>query len=350
MNPKLLSFDPPKKSRNVVKIIGIGKEGINIVMYLNELCIGGVEMFTCDPDETLRSVKPKRKTKNAPGSHMENAGNDEADVNIPFSLSDRVNETRDILNNGSKLLIIIACFQETTDSVHSINYAKLSRESGILTLALIGITGTPAQQQRGTLMSPDVKQLEQVTDSMLLINFEIQSEFKSKSLNKDMNFGSWVLAQAAKSISELVTVVGYICMDFEYIRKVMQNSGLFVLGMGTASGPSRAIRATEEALRSPLLNGYNINESNDLLLYFSSGHEEITMDEVYEVTEFLKKSAAIPGDLLWGNGFDRTLGNAIRIIIFGTGITKCFTDRRVTPTISYLRQDRNHDGREELVV
>ncbi|MCK9204822.1 MAG: hypothetical protein M0P58_10380 [Bacteroidales bacterium] len=336
MNLKLLSFDPPKKSRNVVKIIGIGKEGTNIVMYLNELFICGVELFTCDPDETLKSVKPFRKTKNTFMFPIDNNINEWADVNIPFSLTDHVNATREILNNGSKLLIIIACFQETTDSVYSINYAKLSRELGILTLALIGIMGIPTQQQWGPLLTLDPKQLEQFTDSLLLINFGILSKFQSTSFFNDMKVGSWILAQAAKSISELVTVVGYICMDFEDIRKVMQNSGLCVLGMGTASGHSRAIRATEEALHSPLLNGYDINESNDILLYFSSGHEEITMDEIYEVTEFLKKSATIPRDLLWGNGFDRTLGDAIRIIIFGTGINKFYTDRRATPTISFL--------------
>jgi len=128
-----------------------------------------------------------------------------------------------------------------------------------------------------------------------------------------------VLTTAAKGIAEIITVAGYINVDFEDVKTVMKNSGVAIMGTGVASGPNRAQLAVEEALNSPLLDNNDINGAGNLLLYISSGKEEITMDEVTEITDYIQEKTKSNGDVIWGNGFDESLDDKISVTIIATG-------------------------------
>ena len=114
-----------------------------------------------------------------------------------------------------------------------------------------------------------------------------------------------ILATAAKGIAEIITVPGYINVDFADVETVMRNSGVALMGTGIASGVNRAIIAVEEALNSPLLNNNDILGARNILLNITSGSEEITMDEIGEITDFIQEKAGNSADLIWGNGVDQ---------------------------------------------
>jgi cell division protein FtsZ len=131
-----------------------------------------------------------------------------------------------------------------------------------------------------------------------------------------------VLATAAKGIAEIITVPGYINVDFADVETVMRKSGLALMGTGVASGKDRATEAVEQALNSPLLNNNDIRGAKNILLNITSGTHEVTMDEVGKITDYLQNKAGFEADLIWGNGKDENLGEEISVTLIATGFGK----------------------------
>jgi cell division protein FtsZ len=131
-----------------------------------------------------------------------------------------------------------------------------------------------------------------------------------------------VLATAAKGIAEIITVPGYINVDFADVETVMRKSGLALMGTGIANGKDRATEAVEQALNSPLLNNNDIRGAKNILLNITSGTHEVTMDEVGKITDYLQNKAGFDADLIWGNGKDETLGEEISVTLIATGFGK----------------------------
>jgi cell division protein FtsZ len=130
-----------------------------------------------------------------------------------------------------------------------------------------------------------------------------------------------ILTTAAKGIAEIITVPGYINVDFADVETVMRNSGVALMGTGIASGVNRAVIAVEQALNSPLLNNNDITGARNILLNITSGIEEITMDEIGDITDFVQEKAGNSADLIWGNGVDEALGDKISVTIIATGFS-----------------------------
>ncbi len=128
-----------------------------------------------------------------------------------------------------------------------------------------------------------------------------------------------MLAVGAKGIAEIITVNGYINVDFADVQTVMTNSGVAIMGSGRASGENRAIRAIETALASPLLNNNDISGAKNILLNITSGTKEVTMDEISQITEYIQSTASNDIDLIWGNGVDPKLSDEVNVTIIATG-------------------------------
>jgi cell division protein FtsZ len=124
---------------------------------------------------------------------------------------------------------------------------------------------------------------------------------------------------AAKGIAEIITVAGYINVDFEDVRTVMQNGGTAIMGSAVAEGEERATKAVSQALASPLLNDNDIRGAKYILLNITSGEDEISMDEIDEITDYIQNETGYSADLIWGNGKDENLGNKICVTIIATG-------------------------------
>ena len=128
-----------------------------------------------------------------------------------------------------------------------------------------------------------------------------------------------VLATAAKGIAEIITVSGYINVDFADVETVLTNSGVAIMGTGTAEGENRAVKAIEQALTSPLLNDNDLRGTENILLNITSGSEEITMDEISEIMDFIYSEVETSPNIIWGTGIEEDLGNEISVTIVATG-------------------------------
>ncbi|RLD36714.1 MAG: cell division protein FtsZ, partial [Bacteroidetes bacterium] len=141
-----------------------------------------------------------------------------------------------------------------------------------------------------------------------------------------------VLAKAARGIAEIITVHGYINVDFADVETVMANSGVAMMGSGEAEGENRAAEAIEAAVSSPLLNSNDITGAKSILLNISSGVNEISMDEVGEITDYINSTVIDDVMIIWGTCQDETLGNKVSITIIATGFeTSSIPELYLTP-------------------
>ena len=165
-----------------------------------------------------------------------------------------------------------------------------------------------------------VKRLKEHVDSLIIIdNEKIQRIFGSQTLSSAFAKANDVLNIAAKGIAEIITLPGYINVDFADVRTVMTDSGIAIMGAAKASGEDRAKRVIAEALNSPLLNKSDILGASDILLNITSGTDEITMDEMSEITNYVIKEVGDNAAIIWGVGTDEALEDAISVTVIATG-------------------------------
>jgi len=146
------------------------------------------------------------------------------------------------------------------------------------------------------------------------------------------------LTTAAKGIAEIITVPGYVNVDFEDVNTVMRDSGVAVMGTAALEGDERARRAVEAALQSPLLEDSDIKGAKHILLNISSGTREVTMDEIFEITEYVQEEAGQGTDLIWGNCFDESLGEKLSVTVIATGFNN---NKKDTLTRSTTNENLN---------
>ena len=136
---------------------------------------------------------------------------------------------------------------------------------------------------------------------MIIINNDkVRDHYGNLKLSEAFGKADDVLTVAAKGISELVTEVGYMNVDFEDVKAIMKNSGVAIMGTGFAEGEDRAKKAVEMALNSPLLNDDDVYGASNILLYMASGQDEISMDEVSEISEYIQEAAGSSAEVIWG--------------------------------------------------
>jgi cell division protein FtsZ len=198
--------------------------------------------------------------------------------------------------------------------------AKATKELGILTVAIVTIPFRFEGQQRINQAIEGINQLEEHVDSLLVINNEkLREIYGDLKLSEAFAKADDILSMAARGIAEIITVPGYINVDFADVETVMKDSGVAILGSGTATGENRAVTAIEAALNSPLLNNNEITGADNILLNITSGENEISMDEVGEITDYINHSASKNATIIWGTGVDKDLGEQISVTIIATG-------------------------------
>jgi cell division protein FtsZ len=167
-----------------------------------------------------------------------------------------------------------------------------------------------------------VTELKDYVDSLLVINNEkLREIYGNQPVSTAFAKADDILTTAVKGIAEIITVTGYINVDFADVETVMKNSGVSIMGMGKASGENRAIKAIENALASPLLNSNDVTGAKSILINISSGsgEHEITMDELGEITDFMYDAASDDALIIRGLSKDENLNEEISVTVIATG-------------------------------
>ena len=312
-----INFNLNEKTPTIIKVIGVGGGGGNAVEYMYEKGICDVDFVICNTDyQALRNSPIPCKIqlgKELTAGH--GAGNNPAmgEKSAQESLAD----IEAILKKDTRMAFITAAMGGGTGTGAAPVIAKLSKDMGILT---VGIVSVPARFERLDQARDGLRRLKDHVDCLIVIdNEKIKSIYGSQTISQAFAKANDVLNIAAKGIAEIITLPGYINVDFADVRTVMTDSGVAIMGAAQASGEDRAIRAITEALESPLLNNNDILGAKDILLNITSGTDEITMDEMSQITSHIIRKVGNNAAVIWGVGTDPDLGDAISVTIIATG-------------------------------
>ena len=329
MPEKNLKFDLPKNQSNIIKVIGIGGGGSNAVNHMYKGGITGVDFIVCNTDAQALDISPIPSKIQLGASLTEGRGAGSIPEKGKNAALENLEELRGILDHNTKMVFITAGMGGGTGTGGAPVVAALAREMGILTVGIVTIPFLFEGRKRKQQADNGIDELRKNVDTLLVIcNDKLRELYGDLTLSRAFSKADDILTVAAKGIAEIITVPGYINVDFEDINTVMRNSGVAIMGSGSAEGPDRATRAIKEALESPLLNDSDIFGAENILLYITSGEDEVSMDEVSEITDYIQKEAGMEADIIWGNGTDDTLGKRLSITLVATGFDKAERKRK----------------------
>ena len=241
-----------------------------------------------------------------------------------------IDEVRTFLSTETKMLFLTAGMGGGTGTGAAPIIAKAAKEMGILTVAIVTLPFKFEGMRRNKQALEGLEQLKKNVDSILVVsNDKVKEIYGNLELGKAFSHADDILTTAAKGIAEIITVVGYINVDFEDVNTVMKGSGVAIMGHSIVTGEDRARKAISQALNSPLLEDNDIRGAKHILLNITSGSKEVTMDEVSEITNYLEEEAGYGTDVIFGTCTDETVGEGIGITIIATGFREGNSKKQV---------------------
>ncbi len=319
MNELLVDLDVQEKTSSIIKIIGVGGGGSNAVKHMYKQGIKDVDFVICNTEKQAldNSDIPTKIQLGEMLTEGLGAGNN-AEKGEQAAI-ENLDDVLAVLEDNTKMVFITAGMGGGTGTGAAPVIAKAAKEKGILTVAIVTIPFEFEGRKRMEQSLVGIEKLRHNVDSLLVINNEKLSEIYSDLTMTDaFAKADDVLTVAAKGIAEIITLHGYINVDFEDVKTVMTNSGVAVMGSAVAEGEERAITATRNALNSPLLMDNEVNGASKILLNITYGEEEMTLDEMGAITRYLSDTIGSSGTLIWGLGQDKSLGGKVSVTVIAT--------------------------------
>ncbi len=317
-------FDLPTHQKSIIKVIGVGGGGSNAVNHMYNLGIKDVEFVVCNTDgQALESSPVPNKLQlgmNLTGG-LGAGANPEKGRNAAIESKE---EIRELLSDDTKMVFITAGMGGGTGTGAAPIIAQVAKELDILTVGIVTAPFAFEGKKKNAQANEGIAALREICDTVLVIlNDKLREIFGNLPIREAFGQADNVLTTAAKGIAEIITVPGYVNVDFEDVKTVMKDAGAAVMGSAQTHGENRALRAAEEALNSPLLNNRNIHGAEKILLSIISGEEaELQMDELAEITDYMTEFSGEDAEVIFGHGVDPELGEHIRVTVIATGFDK----------------------------
>lgn len=312
-------FDSNNGSLVKIKVIGIGGAGGNAINDMISSGVTGVEFIAANTDaqdlvNSLADVKIQlgpELTKGLGAGANPEIGRKSVEEDIEL--------IKEILKD-TDMLFITAGMGGGTGTGAAPAIAEIANEMGILTIAIGTRPFTFEGRRRKENAEKGVSQLQNAVDTLVMIPNDKLFELPNKTITIKNAFeeANNILKIGVKGVTELITKHGYINLDFADIRSTMQDSGVAMLGFGSAQGEGRALSATEQALSNPLLEK-SIEGAKRILLNITAG-EDFTLAEAYEISNAVRAAAGNKSadDVMFGTVLDPTLENTVAVTIVAT--------------------------------
>ncbi|WP_069661025.1 cell division protein FtsZ [Arcticibacter eurypsychrophilus] len=315
-----MQFEMLKEKSSIIKVIGVGGGGGNAVNHMYRQGITGVDFIICNTDAQALELSPIPNKVQLGASLTEGMGAGSIPEVGKNSAIENIEDIKRMLGSTTKMLFITAGMGGGTGTGASPIIAKAAKELDILTVGIITTPFSFEGKRRKMQAEEGLEEFKKYVDSYLVIsNDRLREIFGNLTLSAAFAQADNILTTAAKGIAEIITIPGYINVDFKDVRTVMNNSGVAIMGSYSAEGESRALKAVEGALASPLLKDNEIEGARYILLNISSGSREVSMDEVTIITDYIQEEAGLAADLIWGNCMDENLGEKLSVTIIATG-------------------------------
>ncbi|MCF6331635.1 MAG: cell division protein FtsZ [Draconibacterium sp.] len=343
MTKELANFTFQKNPDAEIKVIGVGGGGGNAVTHMYEQGICDVDFIICNTDAQAMNSSSIQNRVQLGASLTEGRGAGNKPQIGKESALENIEDVKTVLSEKTKMVFITAGMGGGTGTGAAPVIAQACREAGFLTVGIVTIPFRNEGRRRIKQAIEGIAEMEKYVDSLLVINNErIREMYGDFGISEAFAKADNVLATAAKGIAEIITVHGYINVDFADVETVMRNSGLAVMGTGIAGGENRAMQAIEKALNSPLLNNNDIRGAKDILLNITSGKNEVTMAEIGQITDFVQNKAGFDADIIWGNGKEESLDENLSVTVIATGFS--------TSNIPEIQGVKNAEREKHLLI
>ena len=317
------SFDLPKNKSNVMKVMGVGGGGSNAVNHMFQQGITGVDFVVCNTDSQALDKSPVPNKIQLGVNLTEGLGAGANPEIGKLAAVETHEELRELLETQTKMLFITAGMGGGTGTGAAPIIAEFAKELGILTVGIVTIPFDFEGKTRQLQAQKGLKKLKKTVDSLIIINNnKLRQVYGNLGFKEGFSKADEVLATAAKGIAQVITHHYTQNIDLKDAKTVLANSGTAIMGSATSSGSNRANDAIIKALDSPLLNDNKIDGSKNVLLLIVSGTDEITIDEIGDINEYVQKETGNSANIIMGVGEDQELGNNISVTVIATGFAE----------------------------
>lgn len=315
-----ITFDLPKNQSNVIKVIGVGGGGSNAINHMFKQGIIGVDFVVCNTDSQALQSSPVPNKIQLGVNLTEGLGaGAKPEVGHQAAL-ESIEEIEKMLDANTKMVFITAGMGGGTGTGAAPVIAQLAKERGILTVGIVTIPFQFEGKSRSEQALAGVERLRKQVDSLIVINNnKLREVYGNLGFKAGFSKADEVLATASKGIAEVITNHLTMNIDLKDAKTVLSDSGTAIMGSSVAEGPERAKSAIVEALDSPLLNDNKIAGAKNVLLLITFGSNEITIDEISEINEYIQSEAGHNANIIMGVGEDEKLGEAISVTVIATG-------------------------------
>jgi len=315
-----ISFDLPKNQSNVIKVIGVGGGGSNAINHMFKQGIKGVDFIVCNTDsQALENSSVPNKIQL--GVNLTEGLGAGANPDIgQQSAIESIADIEKMLDSNTKMVFITAGMGGGTGTGAAPVIAQLAKERDILTVGIVTLPFLFEGKVRQEQALIGINKLRKQVDSLIVINNnKLREVYGNLGFKAGFSKADEVLATASRGIAEVITHHYTQNIDLKDAKTVLFNSGTAIMGSAVSSGENRAKEGIMAALDSPLLNDNKITGAKNVLLLIVSGSNEITIDEIGEINDFIQAEAGHNANIIMGVGDDETLGDAISITIIATG-------------------------------
>ena len=323
MKEDLIDFILPENERTIITVIGVGGGGSNAVNRMYDQGIKDVGYIVANTDAqalTLSQV-PFKIQLGETLTEGRGAGN-RAEIGKQAAI-ESADKLKEGIRQSTKMVFIVAGMGGGTGTGATPVIAGICRERNILTVAVVTLPFRFEGPIRMKQAVQGINSLKNEVDALLIIqNEKLREIYGNLTLSNAFANADNILMLAVKGIAEIITVHGYINVDFADVVSVMSGGGIAFMGSATASGPHRAREVIEKTINSPLLNNNDIKGASNVLLNITSGKEEITVDEIGNITDTIIENVQGKVNTIWGTCTDETLGDDIRITLIATGFSE----------------------------
>jgi len=322
MSEKTIQFDLLKGQSSIIKVIGVGGGGSNAVNHMFEQGIKGVDFIVCNTDAQALETSPVPNKVQLGSSLTQGLGAGENPEIGKNAALETIEQIKGILERNTSMVFITAGLGGGTGTGGAPVIASIARDLGLLTIGIVTIPFSFEGPKRKLQAEEGLEEMRKNVDALLVIcNDKLREMYGNLSLTNAFEQADNVLTTAAKGIAEVITVPRKVNVDFNDANTVLKNSGVAIMGTAAEEGENRAIKAVEQALASPLLNDNNIKGAKYVLLDISSGTgaNEITMDEISEINDYVQEEAGSAANVIMGVGLDESLENKVNVTVIATG-------------------------------
>lgn len=316
----MMTFNLNHENSAIIKVIGVGGGGSNAVNHMYKQGIKGVDFIICNTDQQSLDISPvphkivlgASLTKGRGAGSLPEVGKNAA--------IETIEDIKLILSNNTEMVFITAGMGGGTGTGAAPVIAKAAKELGILTVGIVTIPFGFEGKKRKAQADAGLEALKQNVDTLLVIsNDKLREIYGNLKVTEAFGHADDILSTAAKGIADIITTTLQVNTDINDVKTVMKDSGVAIMGSASASGESRALRAVEQAMSSPLLNDSDIKGARYVLVNITCGEDEITMDELGEITDFVQDAAGMSAEIIKGYGVDSSLGDKVNVTIIATG-------------------------------